>query len=109
MDVGHFVNIDGVGLKLPQRVGSDHGSIVSSERKGFGEDIAPRSFGMAGGWAMQQTNRVTALFEFGGRELRIDFRARHGPEPIMNKQQSHRAAGILTSCDGRHKWGELPL
>ena len=108
VDVRHFVNINGVRLEPIQRVGSNGGRIAG-QGKGFGEDIAPGIFAMPGRCPMQQANRMAALFQFRSRELRVDFSARHGPEPIMNKQQSHRGALILARTAARCNWGVLPL
>ena len=44
---------------------------------------------------MEQAGGVAAIFQFGGGELGVDFRAGHRPKTVMNKKQSHRESFIL--------------
>src|SRR5882672_3587970 len=87
--IGHFVDVHGIGPEFLHRGPRNDGIPAIRDRKSFGKNLPPEFLTLPGCRPMENSHDMPALFQFRSGDVGVDLGPCHRTETFMNKKQSH--------------------
>lgn len=92
IELGEFMDINGIGVELRQGLPGDVGWAWGIEWEAIRERLVPFFFILAGGRSMDDSDGMATVLEGGGGDDGVGFGAGEGAIAFVDIEESHGAA-----------------